>query len=303
MTVGARSHGPSIGWRSMMANGLHRLPYPVHRWLPEEQRVDLRHWLGRYRPWEAGFDLTPPAVAPDETTGPPDYVGIGVTLGGATWWHGLVTDHPGVSVRSDLPGARHYLSRFATEPFGPEQMDAYHHLFPRPLGTIAGEWSPSYSTLPWVLPLLARAAPGARLIMIVRDPVERLRLAMALGRERRRSQVGTALADAVERGFYGAQLRQVLVAFPRSQVLVLQYETCLDDPAGQLATTYRFLGLDDTHRPVGLHRAFRPGPVTAPTLELEARERLVDLYASDVAELVSMVPDLDLHRWPHFTPD
>jgi Sulfotransferase family len=302
VTVGARSGGPPIGWRSMTANGLHRLPNPIHRWLPEQQRVDLRHWLGRYHPWEAGSDLTPPPVAPDETTGPPDYVGIGVTLGGARWWHGLVTDHPGVSARSDLPGARHFLSHFATEAFGPQQVDTYHRLFPRRPGTITGEWSPSYSSLPWVVPLLARAAPEARLIMIVRDPVERLRLALALGRERRRSQVGTALADVVDRGFYGAQLRQVLVAFPRSQVLVLQYETCLDDPAGQLATTYRFLGLDDNLRPAGLLRAVRPRPMTAPTLDREARERMVGLYAADVAELVSMVPELDLRQWPHFAP-
>jgi hypothetical protein len=288
------------GWTPALADALGRLPLRAHRWLPLEQRVDLRHALGRFRPWEDGFDLNPPPPRPGETTGPPGYVGVGSTAAGAGWWHRLITDHPAVSARPDLPPARHVLSHFATDAFGPEQQVQYDGWFPRRPGTLAGEWTPTYWSLPWVAPLLHRAAPEARVLVIVRDPVARLPIALAGTGEHRISQTGSAIAEAFDGGFFGAHLRQVLDHVPADQVLVLQYERCLRDRDAQLAATYRFLGLDDSHRP---GRWSRPAPVRSapmPDLDPDTRDRLVELYADDVAELVALDPGLDLSLWPDF---
>ncbi len=287
-------------FRSQMAEGLHRLPPRLHALLPPEPRADLRHRLGRYFPWEQGFDLTPPALRPGETAGPPEFVGIGTQLCGAGWWYRLVADHPGVSVRSDISMQRHYLSHFCTRPFGAAEVRAYHGWFPRRPGTITGEWTPSYLARPWVAPLLARAAPDARLLLIVRDPVERMRRGLARSTEGRQTHVGSHVADAVDRGFYAAQLRRLLEFFPDGQVLTLQYERCLTDPRGQLEATYRFLGLDEAHRPGA---GYGSGGETAgrlPTLDAETRSRLIDIYAADVADLGRLVPELDLSLWPGF---
>ena len=301
MTVDPRPpRAAPSGWRPAVADAMGWLPLRVHRWLPHEQRVDLRHRLGRFRPWELGFDLTPPGPGPGEVVGPPGYVGVGATASGSGWWHRLVTDHPGVSSRPDLPPARHYLSHFAAEPFGPAEVAGYHGWFPRPPGTVTGEWTPTYASLPWVATLLEAAAPGARILFMVRDPVERLGLALAHGVERQVAQTGTAIAEAVDGGFYGTQLRQVLRHVPRERVLVLQYERCRRDRDGQLAATYRFLGLDDGHRPVGRPVPARPGP-TAP-LDPDTRDRLVALYAADTADLVAQAPELDLSLWPASSP-
>ena len=54
------SMAPQMSWRDVLADGLERLPAPLHRVVPSEQREDLRHWLGRYRPWEEGAALSPP---------------------------------------------------------------------------------------------------------------------------------------------------------------------------------------------------------------------------------------------------
>jgi hypothetical protein len=150
-----------------------------------------------------------------------------------------------------------------------------------------------------VAPLISRAAPDARILFIVRDPLVRLRLALAGKAEYRVSQTGMAIAEAVDGGFYGSQLRQVLRHVPVDQVLVLQHEQCRRDCDGQLAATYRFLGLDDGHRP---RRWRQPAARTAPLPDLDpdTRDRLVDLYAADVAELVVQVPGLDLSLWPDF---
>ena len=300
MTVDPRPERAPTPWRPRVAEGLHRLPIRVHRWLPAEQRADLRHWLGRFHPAEEGADLTPPAPAPGEVVGPPEYVGVGTTAAGVGWWHRLVTDHPGVSARADLPPARHYLSHFGTEAFGPEQVAGYHGWFPRRRGSIAGEWTPTYSSLPWVPPLLALAAPDARVLLMVRDPVERLRVALAGNGERRVSQAGTAIADSVEGGFYAAHLHRLYRHLPASRVLVLQYERCRRDRDGQLAATYRFLGLDDSHRPPAGHRPSPPGREGVPELDADTRARLVELYADDVADLVGLVPELDVSLWPGF---
>ena len=301
MTTDARDgrrRGP--GWPAAVADALSRLPLGVHRWIPLEQRTDLRHALGRFQPGEDGADLTPPPSGPGETTGPPEYVGVGATASGARWWHDLVADHPGVSGRPDLPRARHYLSHFATRPFGPDRWAEYHGWFPRHPGTIAGEWTPTYSSLPWVAPLLTRAAPEARILLIVRDPLARLQVALAGHAEDRVAQTGTAIADAVDGGFYGAQLAQLLDHVPADRVRVLQYEQCRRDRDGQLAATYRFLGLDDGHRPPRGRQpaADRTGSVV--DLDPATRDRLVDLYAADVATLAELVPELDLSLWPAF---
>lgn len=287
-------------WRTAVADRLHRLPPRAHPLLPSEQRTDLRHRLGWYRPWEDGVDLTPPPRRVGELTGPPDFVGMGVMMAGVRRWYHLVADHPGISTRRDIPMDRHFLSHFATRSFGAEQVAQYHRWFPRRPGTITGEWTPSYAALPWVAELLARAAPDARLLLLLRNPTERFRLGLAQSSENRESQVGTHIADAMERGFYGAQLRRVLEFFPSEQVLVLQYEHCIADPAAQLALTYRFLGLDDSHRPPRIGPRNVEAERSIPTADPDVIRRLVGVYAGDVKELAAMVPSLDLSWWPEF---
>jgi hypothetical protein len=143
--------------------------------LPPPMRAVLLHARGDYGPWEEGFDFIPPGLAPGEVAGPPDFVGVGVQKGGTSWWFELILEHPGVYQRSGIPKERHYLSRFCIEPFGPSEVDAYRGWFPRAEGTITGEWTPDYFHYPWVPPLLAAAAPDTKILLLVRDPVERFR--------------------------------------------------------------------------------------------------------------------------------
>jgi hypothetical protein len=283
-----------------MAASLHRLPSRLHRLLPPEQRDDLRHRLGHFYAWEAGYDFSPPPLGAGERPGPPDFVGVGVMMAGWRWWYRLVASHPDVWSRADIPVARHYLSHFCTVPFGTHEVQRYHAWFPRPEGTVTGEWSASYSAEPWVAPLLARAAPDARLLLLVRDPVERLRLGLAASTDNRGPQVGANTADAVDRGYYGVQLRRLLEFFPSDQVLTLQLERCHDDPMGEVSRTYRFLGLDDSYRP-SLWQPPSHGRVgSAANEDPDTGRRLAELYIEDVVELRSLAPHLDLSLWPHF---
>jgi hypothetical protein len=278
-------------------NRLRRLARRARSWVPEDQRTDLRHLIGRYRPWEEGVDLTAPVSGPGEVVGPPGFVGIGAELAGSQWWYRLVADHPEVWSRGDLPMARHYLTHFCTRGFGQAEIRGYHRWFPRPEGWVTGEWTPSYLAYPWVAPLLARSAPEARLLVIVRDPVERLLLGAAHTAGARVPNAGSHSADAVDRGFYGAQVGRILEYFPLEQVHVVQYEQCRVDPARHLAKAYRFLGLADGHRPTTL-RPPAPRPSLLSTLDSGTADRLADIYADDARQLADLVPDLDLSLWP-----
>jgi len=268
-----------------------------HGLSPRTRSAVLRR-LGYFAPWEDGFDLAPPDPAPGERPGAPDFVGIGVPKAGTSWWYELIVAHPGVFARDGLHKERHYFSHFGTEPFGPREVEQYHGWFPRPAGAKTGEWTPDYLGFPWVPSLLAQAAPEARLLVLLRDPVERFRSGLDFRLGQGATDDEATVADAVRQGFYARGLRGYLDHFPADQILVLQYERCAADPEGQMRTTYSFLGLDgyepaDLRRPVNASDAKR-------ALDDDTVRRLVDVYASDVEELTRLVPTIDLSYWPHF---
>jgi hypothetical protein len=288
--------------RTALGKALFAAPGGLRRMLPRPVRDAVRRRLGPHAPWEAGFGSAPPPPAPGEVTGAPDFVGIGVQKAGTTWWFGLLTAHPEVAQRAGVHKERHFFAPYATASFGPAQVRAYHDWFPRPPGQRAGEWTPDYVHQPWVAPLLARAAPEARLLVMVRDPVERFLSGLAHSQVVPASHLGVVVSEAVERGFYAAALQRWSAPLEAGRLLVLQYERCVADPAAELARTYRFLGLDDGFVPPGLRRPSSPTLQEKVALDDDARTRLVDLYAPDVAALSALVPELDTALWPNFAP-
>jgi hypothetical protein len=279
--------------------GMRRIAVSAFARLPPAARHSVLHALGKYAPWEDGFDPTPPQVGRNEVTGPPGFVGIGAQKAGTTWWFDAICAHPDVYCRGDIHKERHFFGRYATRRFGPEECALYHDWFPRPPDSLTGEWTPDYIHCPWVPALLARAAPEARLLVLLRDPVERFRSGLAHHRRDRGRLTVATCEEAVARGLYHDALRRWTGYFPPEQLLVLQYEHCMADPAGQLARTYRFLELEPfVHEGIG-NRV----NVTAEALHLEedVRRRLVELYEPDVRALSQCLPDLDLSLWPNFT--
>ena len=115
-----------------------------------------------------------PAIPDGATIGPPDFIGVGVHKAGTTWWWALLVGHPdidGVPRRKEL----HLLDRMKGESIAAEQKDWYYRQFPRLPGHLAGEWTPRYQALPRMPDVIGEVAPGAKLLTIVREPVERYR--------------------------------------------------------------------------------------------------------------------------------
>ena len=242
----------------------------------------------------------PPQVPDGWATGPPHYVGLGAQKAGTSWWNRLIQEHPDVVDAGGQAKELHFFDRSWETPFGEADARRYEAYFPVPPGKVAGEWTPGYLIDFWTPELIARAAPEARVLVLLRDPVERFRSGLTHQLATSRAPLGHRdIQGAFQRGLYAPQLRRVLAAFPREQVFVGQYEACRADPAIQLARTYRFLELPPHELDPAAFRG-EVNPTTREKFEPSAAllTALLDGYARDMAQLQELVADLDLSLWP-----
>lgn len=240
---------------------------------------------------------SPPPCPAGWTVAPPDFVGLGAQRSGTTWLYSLIAAHP--DVQGEATKELHYFHRFWDRPFTDADAETYARFFPRPPGRIAGEWSPGYLSHFWVPPLVARAAPAARLLVSLRDPVERYRSGVVLQAETRRP--GPAAASTAFRlGCYGLQFEHLLTTTALDRLLVVQFERCTRDPGAELARIYGFLGLDPGFRPPGLDRPVNAARARKQDLPDETRAALVDAYTPDVERLLALGLGIDVTRWPNF---
>jgi len=248
------------------------------------------------------IDLLPqPPATPDEwVPAAPDYVGVGTARSGTSWWDGLINAHPRVSRPPGTPKEVHYFDRLWERTLEVRDIERYHAFFARPAGHLSGEWTPGYMLDVWTPALLQRAAPRARLLVLLRDPVERFRSGRTLAENRFTvgSTARAAANAAFNRGIYADQLLRLWACFPREQVLVLQYERCVAEPAAELRRTFEFIGLGP-EIPDGVDLAGRVNESRGPkvTLSRWQEDQLVRRYAPENERLASLLPQLDLSLW------
>jgi hypothetical protein len=245
----------------------------------------------------------PPEIPEGWTTGPPDFIGIGVQKAGTTWWWRLLVEHP------DVVGGKketHHLRRLGWRPMFERDAQSYYRYFPRPAGAITGEWTPRYLTTPGVIDNIAALAPEAKLLVLLRDPVERYRSGVGEWQKRRertgkRLNLWKARKDAHARSYYGFMLSHYVQRFGRERLLILQFEACKADPVAHYARTLEFLGLREFRPPaelIGTPRNVSQRRLSAKVLD--EPPDLVDSLEDDVRLLQTLVPDLDLSLWPNF---
>lgn len=244
----------------------------------------------------------PPECPAGWELGPPDFIGVGSQRCGTTRWFDLIVAHPEV-IAPTVTKELHYFDRFYAGGFTKDDGREYHRYFPRDRQRKVGEWTPLYMAAPWIPPLLAAAAPHARLLAVLRDPVERylsgLQHASRLAMRRGEAFSEFAPLETFMRGFYHAQLVGLMDHFDRSQILVLQFERCAREPLPDLRRTYEFLGLQDAEFVPNLDAHPHRQP-SKPTLDPKVRDTFVRAYRDDVRQLVESFPEIDLGLWPNF---
>lgn len=167
---------------------------------------------------------------------------------------------------------------------------------------VRGESSPGY-TSPDHLEVPARMAkvvPDARLVYLVRHPVDRA-MSQYLHHRRdgaERRPVEVALPDPasqyVPRSRYHERVQPFLRRFGREQLLVVVQERLLADPATQLRRVYEHVGADPAWTDPGLDERRRPPPA----LDIPAAVGAVvaQRVADDVEALRALMDD-DLAEW------
>lgn len=211
---------------------------------------------------------------------PPHFLYIGAPRAGSTWLYENLLRHPGVWVppcknisyfhprfqiyryhrlqkfgkellTSDDPAVRRWYRRFFLWPIVNDRW--YVGLFPP--DKIAGEIAESYCSLDRPqISHLHDVAPRAKIIFVLRDPVDRVLSQAKWGLAQRQLR---AVQDVPEKEFLafidrpGSRLRSSYSrtldmweeAFPRDQFLVLFYEQLLADPAEFLDRMCAFIGV------------------------------------------------------------
>jgi hypothetical protein len=181
-----------------------------------------------------------------------------------------------------------------------------------------GEASTSYLYGPDVPRRIDKALPGAKVICVLRDPVERafsgywhtvrsglealsFDEALAMEESRKQQLAGTAMGEIapfayVERGLYHQQLTRWFDVFDRNRVCVVLFEELVSHPSSVLTAIADFLGVDRNAfaaPSLGKENTSVPGDAS---MSAETRRALVERFRGDIRALETLL-GRDLSDW------
>lgn len=206
----------------------------------------------------------------------PNFFLIGAARSGTTSLYNYLRHHPQVFM-SPVKETNFFAFEVQTRPFiGPTasylaktaivDFEEYQGLFAGAKSAVAiGEASPRYIFTPGVPEAIFKRVPQARLIAILRDPVERAYRSYlgnlrdgwepassfieAVRDEERRERENWASAVLLRPGYYHRHLTRYLDVFPKEQLRIYLFEDLKSDALGLGRDIFRFLGVDDDFVP------------------------------------------------------
>ena len=177
----------------------------------------------------------------------PDFLVIGAKRCGTSWLDKQLRKHPDIY----LPQKRKEIQFF--DLYYERGWDWYQSFFPveqevNSSGCI-GEVTPNYIYVPKVPELIYKHLPNCKLILMLRNPVDRLYSQYGF-KIRNEAYTGTfqeylqQSEVPFKRGFYGSQVERYLQYFDPEQLLVLVFEEVMKQPRTELMKIFEFLSLD-----------------------------------------------------------
>ena len=195
--------------------------------------------------------------APGAVGALPNLIIIGAQKCGTSGLHYHLGLHPEVSMSKPKE-----LNFFIEERNWPRGEDWYRRHFD-PKAKVRGEASPNYTAFPQHLGVperMASVVPDAKLIYVLRDPLERIAAHWVHNYAKRREK-GT-LAETLshpntsylQRSRYATQLQQFLNHFPRESIMILDQEDFRKDRLATLRRVFEFVGADPDFSHPGFER-------------------------------------------------
>lgn len=232
-----------------------------------------------------------------------DFIIIGAQKAGTTALFDHLSDDPSLSL-SKVKEV-HFFDDEAQDWANPDY-GAYHAQFDWTATKPRGEATPIYIYWPGALERIAAYRPDIKLILMLRDPIERawshwrmeysrgvetLSFADSIRRGRQRLFQGEPWGhdrevSYVERGFYADQIERLYSLFSRDQVLILQAEDLQSDPDTVLSRFNAFVGAPPPPKTTArwVHVGQDMGE-----MDQGDREYLARVYAADQARLSRLI--------------
>lgn len=240
----------------------------------------------------------------------PNFVILGVQKGGTTSLYRYICEHPQVepALHKEVQyytkhydkGETWYRSNFPYQ----SQLKARH--------AITGEATPYYIFHPHVLRRIQVTTPQAKLIVVLRNPIERAishyHFEVRLGHEdlpleeafhREETRIGAEYQRMLDdetfvgfayqhfsykrRGIYFDQIKPYYDAFGAGQIMVVHSEDLFNGSARTIADVYAFLGVDPAFVPANL--AARNAGRYSVDISADLQQHLVDYFAPHNARL------------------
>lgn len=197
---------------------------------------------------EKALDQAPSATVADIRPGAlPNLIVIGAQKCGTSVLHYYLSLHPEVSMSKPKE-----LNFFIEERNWPRGLDWYKAQFDAE-ATVRGEASPNYTAFPQhegVPERMHSVVPEAKLIYMVRDPLERIAAHWVHNYAKRREKgtLAETLAHPntsyVTRSKYAMQLERFLALYPKQQVMVFQQSELRLQRMETLRKVFDFVGVD-----------------------------------------------------------
>ena len=251
-------------------------------------------------------------------TGPirslPDFIIIGTARSGTTSLYYDICQHPCV-----LPAAYDELGYFDSNfHLG---LNWYRSLFPTLFSkwlikqkkqfAITGEDTPFYIWDPIVAKRILKNLPKIKLIVLLRNPVDRAysnyHLGVRAGTEnlsfedaikvetKRLEEINEESKSSIEKyairrsylakGFYADQLKIWFEIFNSNQLLIISTEDLKSNPQKVINKIYNFLEIPDKHKLI----PEKQKKAVYPEMKKETREFLIDFYKKNNTELFSLI--------------
>lgn len=223
-------------------------------------------------------------------TGPlPDFIIVGAAKAATTWVHNQLLVHPDVF----LPGPEpHFFSRQY------ERGEAWYRAWFEAAAEeqTVGEKSADYLASPYAAERIFRMIPSARIIVQLRNPIERAysdycmfyRRGAVNGRiDRYLGSLASPEPRFLNDSLYYRHLSRFLQWFPASQIKVILHDDIRERPEDVVTEVTAFLGLQQLQPPIPL--VPQVNAKDAPMLPLALRRTL--------APAKNLVAPLRPHRW------
>ncbi len=201
----------------------------------------------------------------------PNFLVIGAPRCGTSWLARNLRAHPEIYLPNDKE--LHYFDRHYEKGIA-----WYEKFFINSTEPVVGEATPAYFYNPVIPELIHQTLPNAKLIVSLRNPVDRAYSHFWYRYTDRKIKMKNSSFEEqliknprlIEEGLYSKSLHRYFDIFPKNNILIMHYEEIKTNPGKYMNTVYRFLEVDDKFKPPYLEKVINSSATKSGTISMHS---------------------------------